>query len=239
VSAVFPTLERDGEVALLDLGDSENRFTPESVAAIDSALDAALAAPGVAALVTRAHGKIFSNGLDLVWMEGGPGRREPLVRALQDLFARMLELPVPTVAAVQGHAFAGGAMLALVHDVTVMRAGRGFWCLPEVALDLPFTTGMTALLRAKLPTRVAHTAMTTGRRYSGTEAVAAGIVDATAADERAVLAAALSTARALAVGARPALGAIRSRLYVDAVQALRTDTLIRPESGTRRPGDHR
>jgi Delta3-Delta2-enoyl-CoA isomerase len=221
---MHPRLESDGEVRVLDLGDGENRFTPASVARIRDLLDEVASGPAPTALVTRAHGRYFSNGLDLARMSGAPDRREVSLRALQDLLARMLELPFPTVAAVQGHAFAGGAMFALVHDVTVMRDGRGFWCLPEVALGLSFTTGMTALLRAKLPGRTAHTAMTTAKRYGGAEAVVAGMADATADTEDLVHSTAVDVAGALAPNSGPAIGTVRSRLYADAVRALRTDS---------------
>ena len=86
---------------------------------------------------------------------------------LHELLARVLELDVPTVAALQGHAFAAGAMLALAHDQRVMRADRGFFCLPEVDIRIPFTRGMNALIAARLRGDAAHEAMTTGRRYGG------------------------------------------------------------------------
>lgn len=219
----WPRLTRAGSVLLLDLGDGENRFTPDTIAAIHGLLDEVRAAPAPTALVTRAHGKFFSNGLDLAWMTARPGRREPLLRALQELLARLLELPVPTVAAVQGHAFGGGAMLALVHDTTVIRDGQGFWCLPEVPLGMSFTTGMTELLRAKLPVRTAHTAITTGRRYDGLEAVAAGIADTAQPTQELVLACATEFADMLAATAHPALGTARARLYDRTITALRTD----------------
>jgi enoyl-CoA hydratase/carnithine racemase len=225
VSIRVRSLVEAGPVLLLDLGDGENRFTPDTIAAIHRLLDRVCAAPSPKALVTRAHGKFFSNGLDLGWMTARPGRREPLLRALQDLLARLLELPVPTVAAVQGHAFGAGAMLALAHDSTVMRAGRGFWCLPEVPLGMSFTTGMTELLRVKLPVRTAHAAITTGRRYDGLEAVAAGIADTAQSTEELVLDCATELADMLAGTAHPALGSSRARLYDRAITALRTDAL--------------
>ena len=58
----------------------------------------------------------------------------------------MLIFPVPTIAALNGHAFAAGMMLALAHDYRVMRDDRGFLCLPEVDLHMPFAPGMNSII---------------------------------------------------------------------------------------------
>lgn len=218
----MPTVQRDGEVVVVDLGDGENRFTLDWLAAFDAALDEAEATSGPAALVTTATGKFWSNGLDLAWMDEHPELVPGFVTAVHRVLARVLTLPLPTVAAVQGHAFAGGGMLALAHDQRVMRADRGFFCLPEVAIGIPFTPGMTAMIAARLPVPTAHAAMTTGRRYGGTEALAAGIVDA-AVGAGEVLPAAVERARALAPTRGTTLGVIKRRLYAGAVAALGDD----------------
>jgi Delta3-Delta2-enoyl-CoA isomerase len=216
-----PQLERDGEVFLLDLGDGENRFDPEWVGAVTAALDEVAGAEGPRALVTRAQGKFWSNGLDLDWMGAHPDEAGPFVDAVHALLARTLSLPVHTVAACQGHVFAAGAMLALAHDVRVMRADRGYFCLPEVDIHIPFTPGMAALIQARLSHRTAHEAMTTGRRYGGGDALAAGIVD-DAVGEDEVLSRAVERAAALAGKASPALGAIKEGMYPHALALLRT-----------------
>jgi enoyl-CoA hydratase/carnithine racemase len=154
-------------VRVLDLGDGENRFQPAWVDAVNELLDQVETVGSPCALVTCATGKIWSNGLDLDWFAVNPDDAETFLALVHQLFARVLVLPVATVAAITGHAFAAGAMLATAHDFKVMRADRGYWCCPEVDLGLPFTPGMDALLRACLPIRAAHEPMTTGRRYSG------------------------------------------------------------------------
>jgi enoyl-CoA hydratase/carnithine racemase len=217
----MPHLARDGEVFVLDLGDDENRFNPGSIAELDRLLDEVVAAPGPKALVTSASGRIWSNGLDLAWMAANSDEIDPFLVRVHELLARVLSLPMPTVAALQGHAFAAGAMLALAHDQQVMRADRGYFCLPEVDIDIPFTTGMTELIKARLPVRTAHEAMTTGRRYGGQDALAAGIIDAVA-DEGEVLATAVEAARPLAGKPSGTLGVVKSRLYVGALAALRS-----------------
>ena len=213
------TLDRDGDVWVLDLGDTENRFNADSIAELNSLLDEVEKAEGPRALVTTATGKYWSNGLDLDWMMAEPTRAGPLVAGVHSLLGRMLGLPVITVAAITGHCFAAGAMLSVAHDQKVMRVDRGFWCLPEVDIGLPFTPGMNALLVARLPRRAAHESMTTGRRYTAPEAEAAGIIDATAAQDQ-VLAAAVERAAPLAGKAGSALGEIKQRLYADALTAL-------------------
>jgi enoyl-CoA hydratase/carnithine racemase len=213
------TLQRDGDVFLLDLGDGENRLNGESVASLEECLEEVEAA-APCALVTHAGGKVWSNGLDLEWI-AAQGEDAPLFLArVHELFARLLELGVPTVAAMQGHVFAGGAMLALAHDARVMRADRGWFCLPEVDLGIPFTPGMSALIASKLSPQLAHRTMVLGERFGGSEAQAAGIVEHAVAEQE-VLPAARAQALALAGKDPGAMRAIKRALYESALDALR------------------
>ncbi|MFD8963281.1 enoyl-CoA hydratase-related protein, partial [Streptomyces anulatus] len=173
----MPTLDRTDNVFTLDLGDGENRFHPDWLAAVDAALDDVEKADGPRALVTTATGKFYSNGLDLDWLFAHADQHQNYVVSVHELLARMLSLPVITVAALQGHTFAAGAMFSLAHDVRVMRADRGYWCLPEADINIPFTPGMSALIQSRLAPRTAHEAMLTARRYGGADAAAAGIGD--------------------------------------------------------------
>jgi enoyl-CoA hydratase/carnithine racemase len=213
-------VERVAEVTILHLTAGENRFNPVTLGAIAAALDELQGSDAPGALVITGEGKFFSNGLDLDWMGSAPaGGAEEVLQGLHALLARLLAFPTATVAAINGHAFAAGAMLALACDVRVMREDRGYFCLPEVNLGLPFTPGMTALLKARLSAATAHEAMVTGRRYSAPEALAAGIVEATAPSEQ-LLESAVNRAAALAGRPRATVAAIKRGLYADAVAAL-------------------
>ena len=214
-------LDRRGAVFVLTFGDDENRLHPDRLVAINAALDEVEAADGPKAVVTTGAGKFYSNGLDLDFMSSNPDAAESNLRDVHALFARVLAFPAPIVAALQGHAFAAGAMLALAHDERVMRADRGYFCLPEVDLGIPFTAGMNALIRSRLPIATAHEAMTTGRRYGGEDARAAGIVAATGGEGE-VLDLAVARAEELAAKAGPVLGAIKSRLYAEVIAELTT-----------------
>ena len=220
----MPTLDRQHDVFILDLGDTENRFHPDWIASVGAALDEVEQAEGARALVTGATGKFFSNGLDLEWLFAHGGQAREYVGAVHGLLARVLALPVITVAALQGHAFAAGAMLSLAHDFRVMRADRGFWCLPEAEIQIPFTPGMSALIQARLTPQAAHEAMTTARRYGGHDALAAAIVDH-AVVEDAVRRTAIEIAQGQAGNAGPTLATIKARMYGPALDALREEDI--------------
>src|SRR5688572_25908926 len=124
-------LTREGAVYVLHMNDGENRMNDAFLDEFHRALDGVDRATGVA-LVTRGEGKFYSNGIDLNWMiaAGADGARLFVTR-LEALLGRIIALPVPTIAALNGHAFAGGGLLALAHDFRVMRTDRGYFCLPE------------------------------------------------------------------------------------------------------------
>jgi len=217
----MPTLDRHDAVFVLDLGDNENRFHPDWLTGIESALDEIAKTDGPHALVTTARGKIWSNGLDLEWLGDNPEQFTPYGLRVQALFARMLTLPYVTIAALQGHTFAAGAMLSLAHDLRIMRADRGFWCLPEADINIPFTPGMSAHVQSRLTPQTAHEAMVTARRFGGEEAYARKIVDH-AAPEPDVLNTAITLAAAQVGKAGPTLETIKTRLYAPVLKALQT-----------------
>jgi enoyl-CoA hydratase/carnithine racemase len=211
-------LQYNDKIAILELGADENRFSPGFLDEIDAHLDE-IVAGGAHGLVTTAASKFYTNGLDLDWLTAHAEQHQWYVGRVQALLARVLTLPIPTAAAVVGHAFGAGAMLALAHDFRVMRADRGFFCFPEVDINIPFTPGMAALIQAKLAPHAAIASMTTGRRFGGGDAASIGIVDATAA-EGAVTDAAVDMLRPLSGKNQETLGAIKQTMFARAVDAL-------------------
>ena len=170
-------LERtDTGVYVLHMRDGENRMNRPWLDGMHSLLDQIEEDPEARAVVTTGEGKFFSNGLDLEWLNTGAEAFRPFVAEAEKLFARLLAFPLNTVAACNGHTYAAGAMLSLCHDFRIMRADRGFWCLPEVDIGLPFTPGMDSLIKTRLPIITAHDVMVTGDRFGGTEAASKGIV---------------------------------------------------------------
>ncbi|XVU23028.1 enoyl-CoA hydratase-related protein [Actinoplanes sp. CA-054009] len=216
----MPTLEKHGAVYVLDLGDGENRFHPDWLTEIDARLDEVVKGDEPRALVTAATGKIWSNGLDLEWLFEHPEDYSAYGKRVHALLARVLTLPFVTVAALQGHTFAAGAMLSLAHDFRIMRADRGFWCLPEADINIPFTPGMSALIQARLTPQTAHEAMVTARRFGGEEAYTRQIVDR-AVTETEVRSSAIALAESHIAKAGPTVETIKTRMYAGVLEALR------------------
>lgn len=179
-------LTRTGDVFTLTMNAGENRWNTTFVRAFADTLDEVAESTGAAALVTTsASDKFFSNGLDLDWVRDpaaypAAGDRAPFADEFMKLMARIITFPIPTVAAINGHAFGAGFMLALCHDVRVMRADRGFVCANEMQLGLAIPAPELALFRHKLPVNAFFETVQLARRWTGPEALAAGIVQATA-----------------------------------------------------------
>ena len=169
--------------------------------------------------MTTGDAKFYSNGLDLDWLASAPDRAGEYLAAVYRLLGRMLGFPALTVAALNGHAFGAGALLATAHDFAVMRADRGYWCMPEADIGLPLSAQFLSVLTAKLPARALQQAVMTGRRFGGAEAVAAGIVHESAAADK-VLPAAITIAASLTVKDRRTVAEHKRLLYGDVIAGL-------------------
>jgi enoyl-CoA hydratase/carnithine racemase len=214
-------LRKEGDVFVLSMQSGENRLNRTFVEAMNEALDTVEKAGSPAALVTiGGEEKFYSNGLDLAWL-GGDGQAEApeFIKMVLKLLGRIMAFPIPTAAAINGHAFAAGAMLALAHDFRVMRADRGYFCLPEVDINIPFAPGMTALIKSRLTPVVFRTLLLTGARIGGVQAKEVGIVDEAVPAED-VLPRAVACVAPLANKDRHTYQAIKRGMYAEALALL-------------------
>jgi enoyl-CoA hydratase/carnithine racemase len=184
-------LKRDGNIYTLTMNDGQNRWNTTFVRAFSQAIDEVEGSEGPAALVTTSSDpKFFSNGLDLDWvnLQSVPddhpgGDRKAFGDEFMKLMGRIITLPVPSVAAINGHAFGAGLMLALCHDVRAMREDRGFACANEMQLGMVIPRPELALFRHKLPANVFFETVQLARRWTGPAALQAGLVQQTASAE--------------------------------------------------------
>jgi len=226
------SLEKRGNVWILTLAgdDAQNRLNPTLIDYLASALSrlASNATPG-SVLLTTAHGKFFSNGFDLAWARSASSpaaaydRLQSLVASLRPIIAALLSLPMPTIAAVNGHASAAGFMLAISHDYVLMRGDRGVLYMPEVDIGLPLPDYFVAVMRSKIRSpAVLRDLGLGGAKMTAAEAVKVGIVESAHDSEESTVEAAMRLGEQLArkkwVGV--VYAEIRKSLYPIACDAL-------------------
>ncbi|KAG8373690.1 hypothetical protein BUALT_Bualt11G0050800 [Buddleja alternifolia] len=181
------TLERRGDLFILTItGNNEHRLNPTLIDSIRAALDRAKTeseSRGPTALITTAHGKFFSNGYDLSWAFSDPetqdqARPKITSKKLRLLVSDLISLPMPTIAAVTGHASAAGIILALSHDYLLMRKDRGFLYMSELDIKRKVPNWFMSILKSKIGSpRVWRDMVLTAAKITAETAVEWGIVD--------------------------------------------------------------
>jgi enoyl-CoA hydratase/carnithine racemase len=176
------TLRDEGSVAVITWNDGENRVNLDSLARLNALFDELDDRSGPLAMVVTGTGKFFSNGLDLERFGDAPSEfAETLVEAKRTI-GRLLTLPLYSVAAINGHAFALGALISLGFDSRVMREDRGYWCMNEAEIGLALDEHLYSILSHRLPKAIATQAALTAQRFRGRQALSAGIIEATAGE---------------------------------------------------------
>lgn len=168
--------ERDGEILTLRLDRAHgNAINDELVRELTAEIQAADRDDGVGAVVLAAAGKLFCPGLDL--QELIELDRPTMDRFLDRFNAAILGLYTfskPLVAAIHGHAVAGGCVLSLTADWRVLRRGMKVG-LNEVKVGVPFPFGVSMILRESVAVTRREEVALFGRNYTDEEAVATGL----------------------------------------------------------------
>ena len=171
------------------------------------------------AIILTAAGPIFSAGVDLPRLLGdGPECVRRFFALLSETLLRLFTLELPVVAAINGHAIAGGCLLAFACDYRIMSEGKGRIGLPELTVGLPFPAVGHEIVRFAVPDHRVQTLMYTGATLPASEAPAAGFVDEIAPPES-------LEARARAMAAK--LGAMQPEGFRHTKRFLRAETIER------------
>ena len=225
----------NAHVATITLNDGENRFNPDFINAYLGVLDEIERATDATTLVvTSAHEKIFSNGIDLEWLvpiiqNNDIALAKDYFYLLNRMFKRIVTYPLVTVAAISGHAFAGGAIMCCAFDFRFMRSDRGFFCFPEVDLGIPFLPGMNELLKKAMPMHMVEYMEYPGIRLTADQCVAHHMVHKacpidTLMEETMAFAMAINKRR-------PVVAEMKKRLNQTIVQAIDVEDVPYIESG--------
>jgi enoyl-CoA hydratase len=190
--------EDDGDVAVLRLAHGPvSAMDIELCQAIAEQLRGLVTDPARAVVITGT-GRSFSAGVDLRrYLDEGAPYVQRFLPALCDAFHAAFELTKPMVSAVNGHAIAGGCVLAACADVTLMADGKGRVGVPEIKVGVPFPRVAVEIIRHAVGEVATRRLMIGAQTYAPADAQAIGLVDhVVPADE--LLSRAVETARSLA-----------------------------------------
>ncbi len=205
-------VERRGPLALVRMrAGKANAIGPAFLDALGRLLDGLLAAPPGAVVLTG-EGRAFSAGLDLpALIDLPPAALKDFIQHFADTMLRVFTLPFPVVAAVNGHAVAGGCVLALQADQRLMAQGEGRFGLNEVRLGIGLPVAVVETLRCQLPVPSLFPVTAEGGLFTPEEALQLGLLHAVVPAE-ALLDRALERATALAAVPARAFAQVKASL---------------------------
>jgi enoyl-CoA hydratase len=212
--------ERYGAVTLLRVHHPPvNAFDLEVGKELERAVEETLASDS-AALVLTGAGRCFSAGLNLkVVPRYNPAEQRAMIETANRLLTRLYACPLPTVAAVNGHAVAAGLVLALACDYRVGSVGPSLLGLTEARVGIPFPGAAMAIVRAELSAAAARTLTLVARNVTGERAAALGMLDELTPAEQ-VLPRAIAVAEDLATMPRGSYARIKHQLRSPTIAAL-------------------
>jgi enoyl-CoA hydratase len=213
------TRDDTGEVAII-------RMAHGKVSALDTELCTALAdeiravsSGAPRALVLTGTGSSFSAGVDLFRvLNGGAEYLQQFLPAMESLFHALLSFPKPTVAAINGHAIAGGCIMACACDHRIMADGPGRIGVPELLVGVPFPTLPFEIVGARVQPTALRSLVYAGRTELPAEAIGLGLIDEIAPADALM-------SRALAVADR--LSQVPAKTFALTKQAFNTPVLAR------------
>ncbi|XP_060075215.1 uncharacterized protein LOC132554901 [Ylistrum balloti] len=197
--------------AILTMRNGQNRLNSKFIQLLNENLDKVLRNKNCKGLITTGEGKFYSNGVDLEWMMKQNKEVHLNFRTeIQGLFWRILHFPLPTVAALNGHAFAGGAFLAIAHDYLVMNSKKGWFSMNETRVGMRIPPATLEVLSVKMKNKQAvREAVLFARSIPASEAKSLGLID-----EVGELSTLIETAKKLILGALGPTGLDRDMLQV-------------------------
>jgi enoyl-CoA hydratase/carnithine racemase len=167
-------------------------------------------------ITTSSIPKFYSNGLDY-----DNAIKDPTFfgTSLFPLWHRLLTYPMPTIALLNGHAFAGGLMLGMFHDYRVMNPHKGFLCLNELDFGAQLRPAMASVFRLKLSMSTFRNMVLESRRYPALEAMKEGLVDGLGSVEECL--AYINEYKLVDKAKSSSYGKLKEELYREAVRDLR------------------
>lgn len=192
-------LATQDSIAVLTMNAAENRHNPEFLAEFNQHLDQIEADQSIKSIVlTSTSEKNWSLGIDLAWMSQPTNTPEIITEfmtQLGSLLKRLVTFPMPIIAALNGHTYGNGSVLACACDFRFMKSEKGFFCFPEVDVLVPFLPSMFPLINKAIPQTFFNRLAMTGQRVGAQELLDNQVVEAIFANEEELQAGVLEFAK--------------------------------------------
>jgi enoyl-CoA hydratase/carnithine racemase len=219
------SLKNDGKVAIISMDNGKNANNLEFAQELLALLQQVEAEKTNKALIlTSSDEKNWSQGIDVMWLMSSiqSGKHDDVkafLSTMDEIYSVMMQYPMPIIAAINGHTFGNGIVLAAACDFRFMRADRGYVCFPEVDMNIPFVPGLIDVILKALPQQTFNEMMLTGRKMSPTEMADARFIDQLFDDVNALQRGALEFAQTFNKS-RPIFAEHKRRLHKPVLDAL-------------------
>jgi len=233
----MPVMEwgKDGFVAVIQMCNGANRQNLVFVEEMNQCLDEIEADKDIYAVVlTSTDEKNFCQGIDIEWLTGKMNENDldsikAFLHGINCIFKRILLMPFPVIAAINGHAFGNGAMLACTCDFRFMKKDRGFFCFPEVDISIPFLPGMIEFVRKAVPEYKFNEMILSGKRVGAEELYESHVIVKACTDKEELLRDALGFARTF-TKKRGIFGELKKRMHKGIIRVMETEDVEQIES---------
>ncbi len=212
-------------VGVITMNNGENRHNPEFIRAILTSFDEIEGDPMISSvIIASSDPKNWSQGIDLQWMTDAMAKNDlqgirDFMYGLNRIFNRILLYPMPVIAAINGHAFGDGAIMACACDFRFMKADRGFFCFPEIDISIPFLPGMQAIIRKAIPYYKLEELVFSGKRTGAAELETHQVIMKVCDNEEALMREALTFAKSFNKK-RPIFGEMKKRFHRTIIETM-------------------
>lgn len=195
------SLRNEGKVAIISMDNGKNAHNLEFAKQLLGMLKQVEEEKSNKALILASSDeKSWSQGIDVPWMmstiqSGNHDDVKEFLHTMDACYTMMMEYPMPVIAAINGHTFGNGSVLACACDFRFMRSDRGYFCFPEVDMSIPFIPGLLDVILKAIPFYRFNEMLLSGRRLSANELKEDKVVEQTFEGADALLEGALAYAK--------------------------------------------
>ena len=220
--------ESQGHIAVITMCNGANRQNLAFAEQMNQCFDQILDEQSIQAIVlTSSDEKNFSQGIDVEWLMQKFAAKDydtikTFMYTMNKVFTRLLLMPLPVVAAINGHAYGNGAIISCACDFRFMRNDKGFFCFPEVDVNIPFLPGMIAFVKKALPEALFNEMLLTGKRVTAKELELHNVIVSSSESKEELLTQAMSFAGTFNKQ-RPIFGELKKRKHKEIVRVIKEE----------------